>query len=149
MNLNKVILFGCLTKDPESKTTGSGNPISSFSIATNRSWKDQSGTRQEQVEYHNITTFGTVAQSCAKFLVKGQQVLIEGRMQTNSYEKNGVKSYFTEVVADSVQFGQKAHNANKLTGDAAEQNKALIESEKQKREKMLSEGEVDPEDIPF
>jgi single-strand DNA-binding protein len=108
MYLNKAILIGNLTRDPEIKALPSGSKVCTFSIATNRIYKDKEGVRQEMVEYHNIVVFGKVAELSAQYLKKGQQVLIEGRIQTRSWDaQNGEKKYRTEIVADSVQFGNR------------------------------------------
>jgi single-strand DNA-binding protein len=109
MYLNKVYLYGNLTRDPEMKSLPTGNKVTSFSLATNRVYKDQSGARQEQTEYHNIVVFGRQAETSAQYLKKGQGVMIEGRIQTRSWDDKttGEKKYRTEIVADAVQFGPK------------------------------------------
>jgi single-strand DNA-binding protein len=110
MYLNKVYLYGNLTRDPEMKSLPSGSKVTSFSLATNRVYKDQAGARQEQTEYHNIVVFGRQAETSAQYLKKGQGVMIEGRIQTRSWDDKttGEKKYRTEIVADAVQFGPKA-----------------------------------------
>lgn len=110
MYLNKVYLYGNLTRDPEMKSLPSGAKVTSFSLATNRVYKDQSGARQEQTEYHNIVVFGRQAETSAQYLKKGQGVLIEGRIQTRSWDDKttGEKKYRTEIIADAVQFGPKS-----------------------------------------
>lgn len=109
MYLNKVYLYGNLTRDPEMKSLPSGSKVTQFSLATNRVYKDQSGARQEQTEYHNIVVFGRQAETSAQYLKKGQGVLIEGRIQTRSWDDKttGEKKYRTEIIADAVQFGPK------------------------------------------
>lgn len=113
MYLNKAFLFGNLTRDPEMKSLPNGNKVTSFSLATNRVYKDQAGNKQEQVEYHNIVVFGRQAETSAQYLKKGQGVMIEGRIQTRSWDDKttGEKKYRTEVVADAVQFGPKSGGA--------------------------------------
>lgn len=110
MYLNKVYLYGNLTRDPEMKSLPSGSKVTQFSLATNRVYKDQSGARQEQTEYHNIVVFGRQAETSAQYLKKGQGVMIEGRIQTRSWDDKttGEKKYRTEIVADAVQFGPKS-----------------------------------------
>ncbi len=110
MYLNKAFVFGNLTRDPEMKSLPNGNKVTSFSLATNRVYKDQAGNKQEQVEYHNIVVFGRQAETSAQYLKKGQGVMIEGRIQTRSWDDktSGEKKYRTEIVADSVQFGPKS-----------------------------------------
>ena len=101
--INKVILVGHLGADPELKYGTSGNPFCNFTMATSESWvKD--GNREERTEWHRIVAFGKVAEICAKYLHKGRQIYCEGKLQTRSWEQDGVKRYTTEIVAQSVQF---------------------------------------------
>lgn len=101
-SLNKVQLIGHLGKDPELKYTPSGVAVANFSVATNESWKDQEGNVQERTEWHNIVAWRKLAEICGEWLKKGKRVYIEGRLQTRSYEKDGVKKYMTEIVADDL-----------------------------------------------
>lgn len=107
MYINKAILFGNLTRDPELRALPSGMNVCNFSIATNRVYKDRDGKKQEQTDFHNVVVFGRQADTVSQYLKKGSSVYVEGRMQTRSWEQNGEKKYRTEVVADSVQFGPK------------------------------------------
>ncbi len=107
MYLNKAIVYGNLTRDPEIKALPSGIQVASFSIATNRVYKDKNGARQEQSEFHNIVVFGRQAETAAQYLKKGATALVEGRMQTRSWDSEGVKKYRTEIIADRVQFGPR------------------------------------------
>ena len=108
MNLNRVILIGRLAADPESRTTAGGQSVASMRIVTNRVWKDQSGPKQEQAEFHSITLWGRLAQIATQYLKKGGLVMVEGRLQTRSWTgQDNVKKYRTEIVADRVQFGPK------------------------------------------
>ena len=102
------MIYGNLTRDPEMKALPSGMQVCSFSVATNRSYNDRDGKRQEAVEYHNITAFGKQAEVISKYLTKGSGVYLEGRLQTNSWEKDGVKQYRTEIVVDKFEFGPKS-----------------------------------------
>jgi len=112
MYLNKAILIGNLTRDPEMKALPSGIQVTSFSLATNRVWKDKNGAKQESVDYHNIVVFGRQAETAAQYLKKGASVLVEGRMQTRSWDgTDGKKNYRTEVVADRIQFGPRGGTA--------------------------------------
>ena len=108
MYINKAMVFGNLTRDPELKTLPSGMSVTSFSIATNRIYNDRDGKRQEQVEYHNIAVFGRQAETSAQYLKKGSSAYVEGRLQTRSWEADGVKHYRTEIIADRVQFGPRS-----------------------------------------
>lgn len=103
--VNKVILVGNLGKDPELRNTTSGTSVCEFSIATGESWKGKDGQMQERTEWHRIVVWGKLGENCAKFLSKGRQVFVEGRLQTRSWEdKDGNKRYTTEIVARDVQF---------------------------------------------
>ena len=108
MYINKAMVYGNLTRDPEMKALPNGGNVTSMSIATNRVYNDRDGKKQEEVEYHNIVVFGKQAENVAKYLTKGSGAFIEGRLQTRSWDKDGVKMYRTEIVADFVQFGAKS-----------------------------------------
>ena len=110
MYLNKAIIIGNLTRDPELKSLPSGIKVCSFSLATNRVWKDQNGARQEATDYHNVVVFGRQAETVAQYMKKGSSMLVEGRMQTRSWDdkETGQKKSRTEVVAEKTQFGPKA-----------------------------------------
>ena len=120
MYLNKTFLFGNLTRDPEMKSLPNGTAVTQFSIATNRIYKDAQGQKQEQAEYHNIVIFGRQAETSAQYLKKGQGVLIEGRIQTRSWDDKvtGEKKYRTEIIADQVQFGPKSGGSVPQEGEA-------------------------------
>lgn len=103
--INKVILVGRLGRDPEVRYTTDGRAIANFSIATSDEWKDKNtGEKKERTEWHRIVAFGSLGEICGKYLAKGRQVYIEGRLQTRSWEKDGVTRYTTEIVAGDVQF---------------------------------------------
>lgn len=101
-SLNKVMLIGNLGKDPELKHTPSGVAVATFSIATSDTWKDKDGNAQEKTEWHNIVAWRKLAEICGEYLKKGKKVYIEGKLQTRNYEKDGVKRYVTEIVADQL-----------------------------------------------
>lgn len=102
MSLNKVLLIGNLTRDPEVRTTPSGQQVASFAVATNRSWTTPSGERQEKVEYSNIVAWGKLAEIAGKYLGRGRKVYVEGRLQTREWDgQDGVKRNRTEVVAEN------------------------------------------------
>ena len=108
MYLNKAILIGNLTRDPELRALPSGIKVCNFGVATNRTWKDKNGVKQEDTQYHNIVVFGAQAETVAQYLKKGSSVLAEGRMQTRSWDNpQGQRLYRTEVVADRIQFGPR------------------------------------------
>ncbi len=107
MYLNKVLLYGNITRDPELRALPSGMNVCSFSVATNRVFTGKDGQKQEQTDFHNVVVFGRQADTVAQYLKKGSGVFIDGRLQTRSWEKDGQKQYRTEVVADRVQFGPR------------------------------------------
>lgn len=104
MTLNKVMLIGNLTRDPESRTTTGGVSICTFGVATNRVWTNQqSGERQEEAEFHNVVSFGKLAEICVQYLGRGRKVYVEGRLKTREWEgQDGVKRNRTEVVAENM-----------------------------------------------
>lgn len=103
--VNKVILIGNLGKDPEVRFTPSGAAVANFNIATNESWTDKSGQKQERTEWHRIVVWGKLAELCGEYLKKGRQCYVEGRLQTRDWtDKEGKKNYTTEIVAQTVQF---------------------------------------------
>jgi single-strand DNA-binding protein len=108
--VNKVILIGNLGRDPEMRSTQSGQPVANFSIATNRRWNDRQGNRQEETEWHNIVCFGRQAEVAGQYLRKGKQIYVEGRIQTRSWDdrQTGEKKYRTEIVCENFQMlGQR------------------------------------------
>lgn len=122
MNLNKVFILGRVTADPQLRTTTSGAAVTSFSIATNRLWKDKSGARQEDTEFHNIVAWGRQAEVATQYLKKGAIVLIEGRLQTRTWaDKQNQNHRTTEIICERLQLGPRA------TGTSAG---ALMQSEK-------------------
>src|SRR5262245_15333085 len=103
--INKVILIGRLGADPELKTVTGGNNVARLSVATSENWTDREGQKQERTEWHRVVVWGKLAELCGKYLSKGRQVYVEGRLQTRSWEDNqGQKKYSTEIVANTVQF---------------------------------------------
>lgn len=103
MDLNRAMIIGRLTREPEGRTTPQGTSVANFGVATNFIWVDQSGQRQEKVEYHNIVVWRKLADICLQYLRKASKVYIEGRLQTREWEgQDGVKRYRTEIVADNM-----------------------------------------------
>jgi single-strand DNA-binding protein len=102
--INKVILVGNLGADPETRYTTSGSAITSIRIATSESWKDkQTGEQQERTEWHRVKFFGRLAEIAGEYLKKGSQVYVEGKLRTDEYEKDGIKRYSTDIIADEMQ----------------------------------------------
>lgn len=107
--VNKVIIVGRLGADPEMKATSQGSNICRFTVATSEAWTGKDGQKTEKTEWHRIVAFGKLAEICGKYLAKGRQVYLEGRLETSSYEKNGVKMYSTAIIANTLEFlGDKA-----------------------------------------
>jgi single-strand DNA-binding protein len=145
MYLNKAMVYGNLTRDPEMKALPSGMQVCSMSIATNRVYTDRDGKKQENTDYHNVVVFGKQAETSAKWLTKGSGVYVEGRLQTRSWEKDGQKQYRTEIVADRVQFGPKSGGgspAPSMGNNPQDDGKAPALPD-------YPEEEINPEDIPF
>ncbi len=117
--INKVILIGRLGADPEVKTVSGGQTVARLSVATSENWTDREGKKQERTEWHRIVVWGKLAELCGKYLSKGRQVYVEGRLQTRSWEdQQGQKRYSTETVANTVQFlGGGAANASASQND--------------------------------
>lgn len=153
MYINKVILFGNLTRDPELKALPSGMNVVNFSIATNRVFRDRDGKKQEQTEFHNIVVFGKQADTVAQYMKKGSSVFIEGRLQTRSWDDktSGEKKYRTEVIAERVQFGPKGGGSTGANAGAG------ARGEEQEQGGAPSGGngieypkdDINPDDIPF
>ena len=149
MNLNKVILIGNLTSDPELRNTPSGQPVCNFRMATNRVWTDKvSGQRQKETEYHTIVLWRRLAEIASQFLTKGSLVMIEGRLRTRSWQdSSGNKRFRTEIVAQGLQLGPRGAGKTipletlPKTSEGDKEDIPIIEEEK--------EEEVDVKDIPF
>jgi len=149
MYLNKAIVIGNITRDPEIKALPSGIKVATFSVATNRVWKDKNGAKQENVDYHNVVVFGRQAEVVGQYMKKGSSILVEGRMQTRSWDDAaGVKKYRTEIVADRIQFGPRA--AGTTGGGYSVPASAPDEDNKKALDTIeYPEEEINPEDIPF
>lgn len=119
MDLNKVMLIGRLTRDPEVRTIPSGQSVATFSVATSRQWTDQaSGQKKSQTEFHNVVAWRRLAEICSQYLRKGSQVYLEGHLQTRSWDDpSGQKKYRTEIIADNmIMLGAKAAGAGTSIG---------------------------------
>ncbi|OGI95598.1 single-stranded DNA-binding protein [Candidatus Nomurabacteria bacterium RIFCSPLOWO2_01_FULL_42_17] len=153
MFLNKAILIGNLTRDPELRSLPTGIKVCSFSLATNRVWKDKNGARQEAADYHNVVVFGRQAETVAQYMKKGSSILVEGRMQTRSWDDktSGEKKYRTEVIADRTQFGPKGSGGSGGGATGAAQSTPKDSSAKGGEIDSIEypEEDINPEDIPF
>lgn len=154
MNLNKVIIVGNLTQDPEARTTPNGQNVSNFTIATNRIWNDQQGQRQEQTEFHNIVAWGKLAEIVGQYLNKGQLCMVEGRLQTRSWDdQNGVRHWKTEIIAENIQLGPRSSNqGNQSYNNNSSNNNSPAPAPSSQPKPDQSNGdeeEIKIEDIPF
>ncbi len=152
MYFNRAIVIGNLTRDPEIKALPSGIQVATFSVATNRVWKDKAGARQESSDYHNVVVFGRQAETTGQYLKKGSSVLVEGRMQTRSWDgADGKKNYRTEIVADRVQFGPRPGPGGTQGGSSQPQSVPMSEDKASGSAPMVDypEEEINPDDIPF
>ncbi len=150
MYLNKAIIIGNLTRDPELRSLPSGSSVVNFSVATTRVWKDKSGAKQEDTQFHNIVVFGVQADTIVRYLHKGDSVLVEGRIQTRSWDSTEGKKYRTEIVADRVQFGPKRSGAaagGSAIDSQVESGKAAPKDQPEAIE--YPEEDINPDDIPF
>jgi len=154
MYLNKAMLFGNLTRDPELRSLPSGMQVANFSLATNRVYKDKDGARQEQTDFHNVVVFGRQAETVSQYLKKGSSAYVEGRMQTRSWEQEGQKKYRTEVVAERVQFGPKGSSGGGAP-QAADDSDGGGAPSKGGNDSSNDSGidypqdDINPDDIPF
>ena len=152
MYLNKTFLYGNLTRDPELKALPTGTKVTEFAIATNRSFKDQNGQTKDETQYHNIVVFGRQAETSAQYLKKGQGVLIEGRIQTRSWDdtNGGGKKYRTEIIADAVQFGPKSGGGGAPQGAPQTMTGETLGGSKPALDTIdYGDANVNLDDIPF
>lgn len=146
MNLNKIFIIGNLTRDPELRSLPSGAPVASFGVATNRTWKDNTGQKREDTQFHNIVIFGKQAEIASQYLKKGSSVLIEGRMQTRNWEaQDGSKRNRTEIVCERMQLGPRR------MGDQAGGKDMPPQKKKEEELETIEypEEDINPEEIPF
>lgn len=158
MYLNKVFLYGNLTRDPEMRALPSGQQVASFAIATNRTYKNKEGQKQEVVEFHNIVAFGRQADLIGQYMKKGRPMFVEGRIQTRSWDdkESGKKNYRTEIVVENFQFGPSPMGSG---AGAVRQTQSGTESQASDGGGKAGKGggkeieypteEISPEDIPF
>ena len=150
MNLNKAMIIGNLTRDPELRNTASGQSVVSFSVATNLVWTDQSGQQQKKTEFHNISAWRKLAEICAKYLRKGSKVYIEGRLQTTDWTgQDGIKRYRTEIVAENMIMLDNKSGAGTNDNFSAPRNASVNEPTIEIPEEPEDEEEIRVENIPF
>lgn len=140
MNLNKALIIGNLTRDPEVRTTTGGANVASFGVATSRRWKDKtSGEPKEQTEFHNLVAWGRLSEIVAQYLKKGSKVYVEGRLQTRSWEdQTGTKKYRTEIIAENLIMLDRPGTSGSAAPAAPPASPTAPEEE-----------EINVEDIPF
>ena len=144
MSVNKVLLIGRLGNNPEIRFTNNSTAVANFNLATSENWNDKSGQRQERTEWHRIVVWGKLAELCEKYLSKGRQCFVEGRLQTRSWDdKDGNKRYTTEIVATTIQFlgGPSAQASSGASADNF--------SEGQQQEVPVAEASFTEDEIPF
>jgi single-strand DNA-binding protein len=166
MNVNKAIIVGRLTRDPEVRTTPSGQTVTNFSLATSTKWKGQDGQQNEKTEFHNIVAWGKRGEVIGQYVVKGQELFVEGRLETRSWDDKdtGKKMYRTEIILDNFEFGAKAGaggggnaNQNNYNNNKQQQNTAPAAAQptQQQEEEIPTinlddeADEVKIEDVPF
>lgn len=146
--VNKVIIVGRLGQDPEMKAVGQGATVTRLNVATSENWVGKDGQKQERTEWHRIVVWGKLAEICGKYLAKGRQVYVEGRLQTRSWEDNGQKKYSTEIVASTVQFLGSAN------GEASQSDRSMNQNNSGGNDFNFSDFGPEPsfnqsEEIPF
>jgi len=147
MNLNKAMIIGNLTRDPEIRNTPAGVPVASFSVATNYIYTDQSGQKQEKAEFHNVVAWRRLAEICGQYLKRGSKVFIEGRMQTRDWMgQDGVKRYRTEIIAENMIMLDRAGGGSRPMSAPTE---PPLPSEEQTIDADYNEEEIKVENIPF
>ena len=140
-----MLVIGNVTRDPEVRTTSTGQSVASFGVATNHSWKDAAGNRQEKVEFHNVVAWGKLAEICGQYLTKGRKVYVEGRLQTREWEgQDGNKRQRTEIVAENMIMLERAG-----ASQGANPSYQRAESSPAPATAAKGEEEIRVEDIPF
>ncbi len=148
MNLNRAMIIGNLTRDPELRTTTTGQNVCSFSVATSSQWVNAQGVKQERTEYHSIVAWGKLAEICSQYLAKGRKVYVEGRLQTREWEgQDGNKRQRTEIVADNMIMLDRAPAGAVPSGSTNPATPAAVPEPT--LEKVSAESEIKLEDIPF
>lgn len=149
-SLNRAQIIGNVTRDPEIRTTTSGQKVTSFSIATNFTWKDQTGAKKEKAEYHNIVAWRKLAEICELYLKKGRKVFVEGRLQTREWEgEDGVKRFRTEIIADNmILLDRKGEPDASAPESNYERPKGTVKKSAESAQKAQEE-EVQLDDLPF
>lgn len=154
MNLNRVILIGRLTGDPQLRTTPSGAPVATISLATNRVWTSKAGEKQQDVQFHNVVIWGRQAEVVNQFLKKGSLAMVEGRLQTRTWQDNqGQNRRTTEIVCERIQFGPRSGGSPAPAGEGTDATAPPLQADSEVKEVLpeinIEGDEIKPEDIPF
>ena len=160
MNVNKVIIIGRLTRDPELRTTSSGQTVANLSVATSRQWKDQSGQKQEKTDFHSVVAWGRQGEVIGQYFIKGHEIYVEGRLETRSWDdkETGKKMYRTEIILEKFEFGAKPGGGQGGYSGGQQQSRpaarpAAAPHEKKEEEiptiNLDDEQEIRIEDVPF
>lgn len=146
-SLNRAMIIGNLTRDPEVRQTPSGQSVCSFGVATNRTWKGTDGSKQEATEFHNVVAWGKLAEICGQYLNKGKKVYVEGRLQTRDWEgQDGVKRYRTEIVTENmIILDRGGSGSGPMGGGGSSFTPPMPPNEPS----MSAEDEINMDDIPF
>ncbi|MBI4450036.1 single-stranded DNA-binding protein [Candidatus Uhrbacteria bacterium] len=150
MTLNKVMVIGNLTRDPETRTTPAGTAVCTFGVATNRVWSDPQGQKQDEAEFHNIVAFGRLAEICAQYLGRGRKVYIEGRMKTREWTaQDGAKRNRTEIIAENMIMLDRAPGDGKQQFNKRQPAAPPAAAEESFPEPAPARDEIKVEEIPF
>ena len=148
MNINKALIAGRLTKDPMVKNTPSGQTVATFSVATSQTWKDKQAQKQEKATFHNIVVWGRLAEIAGQYLTKGQEVFIEGKIETRSYQsKDGTTRYVTEIIGGNMQMGSKPKGYTQNSPTAPNNGEARPDEEIPTIQQ--GDDEINIADVPF
>ena len=161
MNVNKAIIIGRLVRDPEVRTTPSGQTVTNFSVATSSKWKGQDGQMNEKTEFHNVVAWGKRGEVIGQYMTKGQEIYVEGRLETRSWDDkdSGKKMYRTEINLENFEFGAKAgggssqgnfqQNQNNAQSTPQNNQNTAVKEEEIPTINLDDEQEVKIEDVPF
>ncbi len=160
MNVNKAIIIGRLVRDPEMRTTQTGQTVANLSVATSTQWKDQSGQKQEKTEFHNVVAWGKQGEVIGQYFTKGQEIYVEGRLETRNWDDkdSGKKMYKTEIVLEKFEFGAKPGGNSAGQGgynNAPQQNRPAANPAPKKDDEIPTinlddeQDEIKIEDVPF
>jgi single-strand DNA-binding protein len=150
MNVNKVFIVGRMTADPQLRTTPSGQPVTSFSVATNRVWTNKAGSKQEETEFHNVVAWGRTAEIASQFLKKGSLVFVEGRLRTRTWQdKQGQNRRTTEIMCERLQLGPRPAGAGGAAPTVPKEKEEQAPTAEAEIPTIDIEEDIKPEDLPF